>query len=60
MIYPLTDLDATSIEDTQALSFEERDTLLDLIIADGRHQTTDLDSYCVGLYRNSPRQGLLW
>ena len=50
MTHTLADLDAMSIEDAQALSFEERDALLDLIIADGRHQTTDLDSYRVGLY----------
>ena len=50
MTYTLADLDAMSIEDAQALPFEERDALLDLIIADGRHQTTDLDSYRVGLY----------
>ena len=50
MTYTLADLDAMSIEDAQALSFVERDALLDLIIADGRHQITDLDSYRVGLY----------
>ncbi|MXX53760.1 MAG: hypothetical protein F4Z35_07525 [Dehalococcoidia bacterium] len=50
MTYTLAELDAMSIEEAQVLSFEERDTLLDLIIADGRHQTTDLDSYRVGLY----------
>ena len=50
MSYTLTDLDAMSIADAQALTFEERDALLDLIIADGRHQTTDLQSYRVGLY----------
>ena len=50
MTYTLADLDAMSIEDAQALSFVERDALLDLIIADGLYQTTDLDSYRVGLY----------
>ena len=50
MTYTLADLDAMSIEDAQALSFVERDALQDLIIADGRHQTTDLESYRVGLY----------
>ena len=35
MTYTLADLDAMSIEDAQALSFVERDALLDLIIADG-------------------------
>ncbi|MCE2458330.1 MAG: hypothetical protein J4G14_11030 [Dehalococcoidia bacterium] len=50
MTYSLADLDAMSIEVAQALSFDERDALLDLIIADGRHQTTDMDSYRIGLY----------
>ena len=50
MSYTLADLDGMSIEEAQALSFEDRDALLDLIIADGRHQTTDMDSYRVGLY----------
>ena len=50
MTYTLADLDDMSIDDAQALTFEERDALLDLIIADGRHQTTDLDSYRMGLY----------
>ncbi len=50
MTYSLADLDAMSIEEAQALSFDERDALLDLIIADGRHQTTDMDSYRIGLY----------
>ena len=50
MSYTLADLDAMSIDEAQALTFEERDALLDLIIADGRHQTTELDSYRVGLY----------
>ena len=50
MSYTLADLDAMSIDEAQALKFEERDALLDLVIADGRHQTTDLDSYRIGLY----------
>ena len=35
MTYTLADLDAMSIEDAQALSFVERDALLDLIIQTG-------------------------
>ena len=50
MSYSLADLDAMSLDAAQALSFEERDSLLDLIIADGRKQSTDLHSYRVGLY----------
>jgi len=50
MSYTLTDLDAMSIEDANALPFDDRDHLLDLIIADGRHQSTDQHSYRVGLY----------
>ena len=50
MSYTLTDLDALSIEDANALPFDDRDHLLDLIIADGRRQSTDQHSYRVGLY----------
>ena len=50
MTRTLADLDAMSLAEAQALSFDERDGLLDLVIADGRHQSTDLDSYRVGLY----------
>ncbi len=50
MISTLADLDAMSIEDANALPYEDRDQLLDLIIADGRHQSTGEDSYRVGLY----------
>ena len=46
----LSDLDAMSIEEAQALSYAERDRLLDLIIADGRRQSTDMVSYRTGLY----------
>ena len=46
----LTDLDAMSIEEAQALTFAERDRLLDLIIADGRHYATDSVSYRTGMY----------
>ena len=50
MTNTLADLDAMSIEEANALPFEDRDRLLDLIIADGRHQSTGEDSYRVGLY----------
>ena len=46
----LADLDAMSIEEAQALPFEERDRLLDLIIEDGRHYATDSVSYRTGMY----------
>ena len=50
MPYSLKDLDGMSIEAAQALSFDERDRLLDLVIADGRGQSTDVVSYRTGLY----------
>ncbi len=50
MTYTLSQLDSMSLDEAQALSTGERDRLLDLIIADGRKQTTGLDSYRVGLY----------
>ena len=46
----LTELDAMTIEQAQALPFAERDALLDLIIADGRNEATDAVSYRTGLY----------
>jgi len=46
----LLDLDAMSIEQAQALSFEERGSLLDLIISDGRHAATGFVSYRTGMY----------
>ena len=48
--HTLDNLDAMSIEQAQALSFEERDMLLDLIIADGRHDATGSVSYRTGMY----------
>ena len=48
--HTLEQLDALSIEQAQAHSFEERDALLDLIIADGRHEATDSVSYRTGMY----------
>ena len=46
----LKDLDAMTLEVAQAMPFEERDRLLDLIIAAGRGQSTDAVSYRTGLY----------
>ena len=50
MPYTLTDLDAMTLDEAHALSFAERDQLLELIIADGRYQSTGMASYRVGLY----------
>ena len=50
MPYSLSDLDAMSLEGAQALTFEERDRLLDLIITAGRGKSTDVVSYRTGLY----------
>ncbi|MFQ6027481.1 MAG: RidA family protein [Dehalococcoidia bacterium] len=50
MAHTLADLDAMSIAEAQALPFADRDQLLDLIIADGRHESTDAVSYRTGLY----------
>jgi enamine deaminase RidA (YjgF/YER057c/UK114 family) len=50
MAYTLADLDTLSIEAAQALAYEERDRLLDLVLADGRKQATELTSYRTGLY----------
>ena len=50
MPYSLVELDAMSITGAQALPVEERDRLLDLMIADGRGQSTGLVSYRTGLY----------
>ena len=46
----LADLDDLNIEEAQALPFEQRDRLLDLIIEDGRHYATDSVSYRTGMY----------
>ncbi len=48
-----------SIEEANALSLGERDTLLDLIIAEGRKQSTDAMSYRVGLYCDYFEEDLL-
>jgi enamine deaminase RidA (YjgF/YER057c/UK114 family) len=50
MPYTLAELDAMSLEDAQALSYQDRDQLLDFIIADGRGQSTDMTSYRTGMY----------
>ena len=50
MALTLKDLDGMTIEQAQALPFEERDALLDLVIADGRSEATDKVSYRTGLY----------
>ena len=50
MAYNLAELDAMSIEEAQSLPLEERELLLDIIIADGRHQATDEVSHRIGLY----------
>ena len=50
MSLTLADLDAMGIPESQALTMTQRAQLLDLIIADGRGHTTDLQSYRTGLY----------
>ena len=50
MAYTLADLEVMSIPEAQALPLAERDRLLDLIIADGRGQSTNQSSYRTGLY----------
>ncbi len=50
MSYTLADLDVMGLTEAQALPFAERDRLLELIIADGRRQSTDMVSYRTGLY----------
>ena len=45
----LSELDAMSIEQSQTLSFGERDALLDLIIADGLHDATPWNSFGSGM-----------
>ena len=46
----LSELDAMSIDQAQALSFDERNALLDLIIADGLHDATPSNSFRSGMY----------
>ena len=55
----LADLDAMPLDEAQSLSFTERGRLLDLIIAAGRHQSTEMDSYRVGLYCDFFEEDLL-
>ena len=45
----LADLYAMGISEAQALPVVERDQLMDLIIADGRGHTTNLESCRTGL-----------
>ena len=46
----LSDLDGMSIEQAQELSFIDRDALLDLIIADGLHDSTSDNSFRTAMY----------
>ena len=48
--HTLEQLDGMSIDQAQALSFADRDALLDLIIADGLHDATGSVSYRSGMY----------
>ena len=48
--HTLEQLDGLSIEQAQALCFEDRNALLDLIIADGRNEATNSVSYRTGMY----------
>ena len=48
--HTLDQLDAMSIESAQVLSFDERNALLDLIIADGLYGATGYVSYRTGMY----------
>jgi len=50
MARTLAELDAMTMSEAHGMGFDERDLLLDLIIAGGRHQSTEEDSYRVGLY----------
>ena len=59
MSYTLADLDTMGLAEAQALAFGERDHLLDLIIADGRRQSTDMVSYRTGLYCDYFEEDLL-
>ena len=59
MPHSLSDLDAMTIEEANALSFDDRDALLDLVIADGRKQTTTLHSHRIGLYGDYFEEDLL-
>ena len=50
MDHSLADLDTMTLNEAQALPYAERDGLLDLIITDGRRQSTEMVSYRNGLY----------
>jgi 2-iminobutanoate/2-iminopropanoate deaminase len=59
MTYTLADLDAMTIDQAHALPIGERNHLLDLIIAAGRKQSTDMTSYRTGLYCDYFEEDLL-
>ncbi len=59
MSYTLADLDEMTLEQGLDLPFVDRGQLLDQIIAAGRHQSTDIDSYRVGLYCDYFEEDLL-
>ena len=48
--YTLAQLDLMTIDEAQALPFDARDALLDLVVADGRHDATTAVSYRTGMY----------
>jgi len=48
--HTMNQLDAMSIKSAQVLSFDERDALLGLIIADGRYEAAGSVSYRTGMY----------
>ena len=43
--YTLAQLDLMTLDEAQALAFDARDALLDLVVADGRHDATTAVSY---------------
>ena len=59
MATTLAGLDAMSITEAHALPFTQRNDLLDLIIADGRHQSTEMVSHRNGLYCDYFEEDLL-
>ncbi len=52
-------MDAMTVEQAQRLSFQVRNSLLDLVIADGRHDATSAVSYRTGLYTDYFEEDLL-
>lgn len=57
--FTLADLDEITVDQAQALSFQIRDALLDLILADGRHDATGAGSYRTGLYTDYFQEDLV-